>query len=274
MTIKLVRRFFINCGDKALILKYRVFEHLRFIDETTMAIFDAFKTPKKIRWKETVYYMDMCGREAFGIISLICFLMGLILGFQSATQMQKVGADIFVADLVGFAILRELGPIMVALICTGRAGSSFAAEIGTMKVNEEIDALTTLGFNPIRFLVLPKIIALAVMMPLLTVIGDFFGIFGGFVVAKFKLGLNMTQYFDRTTDVLVFGDLAEGLIKSFFFALLIAGVGCLRGLQSTADAQGVGRAATSAVVSGILLTILADTILTIIFTNLRMNGII
>lgn len=263
-------RFFINCGDSVTIVWLRSLQLLWFIGDTSSTIFESIKKPKKIRWKETVYYMDMCGREAFGIISLICFLMGLILGFQSATQMQKVGADIFVADLVGFSILRELGPIMVALICTGRAGSSFAAEIGTMKVNEEIDAMTTLGFNPTRFLVIPKMLALSLVMPLLTIIGDFFGILGGFAVAKLQLGLGTYQYFDRTTEVLSVSDLGEGVVKSVVFAILISGIGCLRGLQSTADAQGVGRAATSAVVSGIFLVILSDTILTMIFTGMRM----
>jgi len=265
-----VVRFFINCGDNVSLLWLRSIQLLWFIGDTSSTFWESIKNPRKIRWRETFYYMDMCGREAFGIIALICFLMGLILGFQSATQMQKVGADIFVADLVGFSILRELGPIMVALICTGRAGSAFAAEIGTMKVNEEIDAMTTMGFNPTRFLVIPKIIALSVVMPLLTVIGDFFGILGGLAVAKFKLGLGTMQYLDRTTEVLSPSDLAEGLVKSLVFAVLIAGIGCLRGLQSTADAQGVGRSATSAVVSGIFLVILSDTILTIIFTGLRM----
>lgn len=187
--LKALVKFFIDCGDTASTFWVRTLQLLSFIGEVTATACQSLRSPQKIRWKETLYYMDMCGREALGIISLICFLMGLILGFQSATQMQKVGADIFVADLVGFSILRELGPIMVALICTGRAGSAFAAEIGTMKANEEIDAMTTMGFNPTRFLVIPKMLALTLVMPLLTIVGDFFGILGGFVVAKLQLGL-------------------------------------------------------------------------------------
>ena len=263
-------RFFINCGDSVAMVWLRGMQLLWFIGDTSSTFFEIVKNPKKIRWRETLYYMDMCGREAFGIVSLICFLMGLILGFQSAVQMHQFGADIFVADLVGFSILRELGPIMVAIICTGRAGSAFAAEIGTMKVNEEIDAMTTMGFNPTRFLVIPKMLALSLVMPLLTVAGDFFGILGGFAAAKVQLGIGTFQYFDRTVTVLSTSDLVEGVIKSIFFAFLISGIGCLRGLQSTADAQGVGRSATSAVVSGIFLVILSGAILTIIFTGMRM----
>lgn len=263
-------RFFINCGDNVAMVWLRSLQLLWFIGDTSSAFYEICKNPKKIRWRETLYYMDLCGREAFGIVSLICFLMGLILGFQASVQMHAFGADIFVADLVGFTILRELGPIMVALICTGRAGSAFAAEIGTMKVNEEIDAMTTMGLNPTRFLVIPKIVALSMVMPLLTIAGDFFGILGGLAAAKSQLEIGTFQYLDRTVSVLGSADLMEGVIKSFVFAILISGIGCLRGLQSTADAQGVGRSATSAVVSGIFLVILSGTILTIIFTGMRM----
>ena len=210
--------------------------------------------------------MDMCGREALLIVSLICFLMGLILGFQSAVQMQKFGASIFVADLVGLSILRELGPMMVAMICTGRVGSSFAAEIGTMKVNEEIDAMITMGINPTKFLVIPKILALCAVMPLLTVVGDFFGIIGGLVIGMVQLDLPFQIYYERSIQVLGPFDLIQGVIKSFVFSILIGGVGCLRGLQSTPDAQGVGRAATSAVLSGIFLIVFSDAIMTMIFT--------
>jgi phospholipid/cholesterol/gamma-HCH transport system permease protein len=263
-------RFFINCGNNASAAWNRALQVIWFIGELAHASFESIKKPHKIRWRDTLYYMDMCGREAFVIVSLICFFMGLILGFQAAVQMHKVGADIFVADLVGFSILKELGPLMVALICTGRAGSAFAAEIGTMKVNEEIDAMTTMGFEPTRFLVMPKMIALVIVMPLLTVIGDFFGLLGGLCVGKFQLGLQTGTYIDRTMQVLGPVDLSEGIIKSIVFAVLISGVGCLRGLQSKADAQGVGRSATSAVVSGIFLVILSDTLLTMLFTGMKM----
>ncbi|MCM8530608.1 MAG: ABC transporter permease [Lentisphaeraceae bacterium] len=241
-----------------------------FIGEVTSALWHTLLNPKKARWREILYYMDMCGREAFQIVSLICFLMGLILGFQSAVQMQKFGASIFVADLVGLSILRELGPMMVAIICTGRASSAFAAEIGTMKVNEEIDAMVTMGINPTKILITPKIIGLCLVMPLLTIVGDFMGVIGGMVVGVVQLDLPMQVYLDRSALVLFPSDVIEGLIKCTVFSILIGGVGCLRGIQSNPDAQGVGRAATSAVLSGIFLIVLSDALMTMIFTVWRM----
>ena len=260
----------IRTGDNTANLWQRSLQVFWFIGETCSAFYETIREPKKARWRETLYYMDMCGREAFVIVSLICFLMGLILGFQSAVQMQKFGASIFVADLVGFSILRELGPMMVAMICTGRAGSSFAAEIGTMKVNEEIDAMTTMGISPTRYLVIPKMLALCAVMPLLTVVGDFFGLIGGMIVGVMQLDLPLMVYYERTLLVLGPFDLMEGIVKSMVFSVLIGGVGCLRGLQSSPDAQGVGRAATSAVLSGIFLIVLSDALMTMIFTIWRL----
>jgi phospholipid/cholesterol/gamma-HCH transport system permease protein len=267
--VNLTIKFLNFTGTSTITLYKRLLHNLWFIGDTATALSQSLSNPMKIRWRDTIYYMDLCGRQAFPIVSLICFLMGLILGFQSAVQMHALGADIYVADLVGFSILRELGPLMVALICTGRAGSAFAAEIGTMKVNEEIDAMTTMGFNPTRLLVVPKIIALVTVMPLLTIVGDFFGLLGGLTVGVSKLDLLATTYMERTFMVLQPMDLLEGVGKSFVFGLLIAGVGCLRGMQSSPDAQGVGRATTSAVVSGIFLVVLADALITIILTGWR-----
>jgi phospholipid/cholesterol/gamma-HCH transport system permease protein len=261
-------KVFINAGNNTTLFWTNTLQTVWFIGEVFSNSLDAIRKPKKIRWRETLYYMDMCGREAFFIVALICFLMGLILGFQSAVQMHELGADIFVADLVGFSILKELGPLMVALICTGRAGSAFAAEIATKKLNEEIDAMTTMGFDPIRFLVIPKMLALTIVMPLLTAIGDFFGLLGGLFVGVFQLNIQVATYIDRSQSVLGPIDLMEGITKGLIFAILISGIGCLKGLQSKKDAQGVGRAATSAVVSGIFLVILADTLLTILFTGI------
>lgn len=241
---------------------------LAFIGETAVAISYAATHPRKIRWKETFYYMDVCGADALPIVSLICFLMGLILGFQGAIQLHKFGTDIYLADGVGLSIVKELGPLMVAMICTGRAGSAFAAEIGTMKVAEEIDAMVTMGFVPSRFLIIPKLFAMIIVMPLLTVFGDIAGIFGGMVVGHMNLGLPVITYYNRTLVAIKPIFFTEGLIKSMVFAILITVVGCMRGFESKNDAQGVGRATTSAVVSGIFLIILADTLLTILFSVL------
>jgi phospholipid/cholesterol/gamma-HCH transport system permease protein len=183
--------------------------------------------------------------------------------------MRKLGGDVFMPDLVAMAICMELGPLMVAMICTGRAGSAFAAEIGTMKVSEEVDALVTMGLEPTRFLIIPKVLALVVAMPLLTIIGDVMGILGGMTVGQLVLNMSPTAYLSRTVQALSFDAVFEGLLKSVVFAVLIAGVGCMRGLQAKNSAQSVGRSTTSAVVSGIFLVIIADTLLTIIFSIYR-----
>jgi phospholipid/cholesterol/gamma-HCH transport system permease protein len=257
-----------HVGDAAWRLGKDCVEMLSFVGELSAAIAYAATHPRKVRWKETFYYMDMCGSDALPIVTLICFLMGLILGFQAAVQMHKFGTDIYVADLVGFSIVKELGPLMVAMIATGRAGSAFAAEIGTMKVSEEIDAMLTMGFVPSRFLVIPKVLAMVCVIPVLTVFGDISGIVGGFFVGWLKLGLPPVAYFDRTFAVLTPMTFVMGLAKSFVFAFLIATVGCMRGFEAGSDAQGVGRSATSAVVSGIFLIVIADAVLTILFTTM------
>ncbi|MBN1864054.1 MAG: ABC transporter permease, partial [Victivallales bacterium] len=221
----------------------------------------------KIRWRETFYYMDICGADALPIVSMICFLMGLILAFQGAVQLSKVGTDIYLADAVGLSIVKELGPLMVAMISTGRAGSAFAAEIGTMKVGEEVNALTTFGFVPSRFLFVPKFIAMIVTMPLLTVFGDFVGVLGGMAVGYFKLGIPILAYTNRTLHVLKPIHLTESLTKSIVFAAIITVVGCIRGFESDDDAQGVGRSATKAVVSSIFVIIIADAFLTYVFSR-------
>ena len=255
-------------GEKTFNLCRDVRLIMAFTGETTHALWDAVRHPRRVRWRETLWYMDRCGTDGVPIVTLICFLMGLILGFQAAVQLHAFGADIFVADLVGLSICKELGPLMVAMICTGRAGSAFAAEIGTMKVSEEIDALSTMGLAPSRFLVVPKVIALMAMMPLLTLIGDIAGLTGGLVVGMLQLDLPFMAYWKQTLSAVSHVNLLEGLLKSVVFAFLIAGVGCLRGLRTESGAQGVGVSTTSAVVSGIFLIVIADALLTIIFTRL------
>jgi len=255
-------------GERALTFWNDCINFLAMTGEMASSLWYAVKNPRKIRYRETIYYMDVCGTDAVPIVVLICFLMGLILGFQGAIQMHKFGTDIFVADLVGLSIVKELGPLMVAMICTGRAGSAFAAELGTMKVGDEIDAMITMGFVPSRFILVPKVIALVTVMPILTVFGDVMGILGGMFVGKIKLDIPIIAYYNRTVIAILPQYLMEGLLKSIVFAVLIAGVGCLRGLEAKNDTQGVGRATTSAVVSGIFLVIVADTLLTILFSYL------
>jgi phospholipid/cholesterol/gamma-HCH transport system permease protein len=222
--------------------------------------------PKKLRWKNFFYYMDMCGVSALGIVLLICFLMGITIAFQAAVQMRKFGTEIFVADLTGFSMLKEFGPLMVALIATGRAGSSFAAEIGSMKAEEEISALTTMGISPVRFLVVPKLLAMMISLPALIVFGDIAGLLGGLAVGIGFLDLTAESYVSRTIEVLTPLTFLLGVLKGVFFGAMIALVGCREGFRSSPDSQGVGRAATQAVVRSILFLIIIDTLITVIYS--------
>ena len=241
-------------------------ESLIFWGETAASLGLLFYKPRKLRWSSFFYYLDMCGALALPIVLLICFLMGVILAFQAAVQMQKYGADIFVADLVGFSMLKEFGPLMVAIIATGRAGSSFAAEIGSMKAEEEISALTTMGISPVRFLVVPKLLAMVIALPVLIIFADIAGIIGGMAVCWGFLGLPMESYLSRTAEVLSPMVLVLGVLKGVFFGAMITLVGCRAGFRSTADSQGVGRAATDAVVRCILFLVVVDALITVIYS--------
>ena len=255
-----------HIGESVLKFFKDIYSALLITGESVAALWHAIKNPKKIRWRETLYYMDSCGADAVPIVSVLCFIMGLIIAIQSALQLKKYGGDIFVADAVGYSIIKELAPFMVAIICTGRAGSAFAAEIGTMKVSEEIDAIYTMGLEPSRFLIVPKIIALTIVMPLLTIVGNLAGLLGGLLVAVVQLQISFSAYYNRTFTILLPRHFAEGLVKSLTFAFIIAIIGCWKGLESGNDAQGVGRAATSAVVTSIFLIVIADFAITM-FVN-------
>ncbi|HJO95078.1 MAG TPA: ABC transporter permease [Victivallales bacterium] len=260
-----ITSFFTGIGESSIKFFKEARYFLEFIGEIASTIIKSFKNPKKIQWKETLYYMDRAGADAVPIVALICFLMGGILAYQGSVQMGRFGLSIFVANLVGLSITKELGALMVAMICIGRAGSAFAAEIGTMKVSEEIDAMSTMGLHTTRFLVMPKLIALVVVMPMLTIIGDVTGVIGGMFVGVMKSGVTIQQYYGNTIQAIDFASVMEGVIKSIVFAILIAGIGCLKGYKADNDAKGVGKAATSAVVGGIFLIVIADALLTAIF---------
>jgi phospholipid/cholesterol/gamma-HCH transport system permease protein len=197
-------------------------------------------------------------------VGLISFLLGLIMAFMSSVQLQQFGANIYVASLVSLSMVRELGPIMTAIIVAGRSGSAFAAEIGTMKISDEVDALFTMGFDPTRFLVAPKIVASIITVPILTLFSDLFAILGGLVVGVSMLDLTVNAYLAQTLKTLTVFDVFWGFLKAAVFALLIAGIGCLRGFQVRGGAAEVGQATTSAVVSSIFLIILADAVFAVI----------
>ena len=222
-------------------------------------------TGRGLRIGTTFQEMVKVGVSAIPIVALISFSIGLILAMQSAYQLSRFGATLLTADLVAVAQTRELGPLMTAIIVAGRSGSGICAEIGTMKVGEEIDALQSMGFNPIKFLVVPKILALIIMMPCLTLMSDLIGIAGGFLMAVTTLDLSFASYLNRTMDALVLKDLVTGLAKSVMFAYLIGMTGCYTGLKVEGGAEGVGRRTTQSVVVSIFLIILADALFTSIF---------
>ena len=243
---------------------YGVFQFLDFLGETSIAFVEALRNPFKIRWRETFYYLEQCGVKSLPIVLIICFLLGVILAFQGALQLAQFGTQIFIVDLVGWSVLMELGPFMVAIIATGRAGSAFAAEIGTMIADEEVNALSTMGISVARFLVIPKLLALAVAMPLLTCFGNIAALIGGLFIGVTVGDVPMTAYVSRTLTVLTPDAFLFGVGKSVVFAVIIALVGCFRGLQSTMDAQGVGRSATNAVVTSIFAVVISDAIITLL----------
>ena len=219
-----------------------------------------------VRFRDLFYYLELCGTKSLGVVLLISALMGMVLAIQGALQLRKVGTDIFIVDLVGFAVLKEFGPLMVAVIATGRAGSAFAAEIGTMKVNEEIFALRSLGVTPEAYLVLPKLLAMLFVMPLLTVFADAAGILGGVAVGITYMDIPLTAYMERTFHILDEITFLLGVAKSAVFSILITMAGCYCGFQAEGDAQGVGRGATKAVVLSIFLVIVADAIITLLYS--------
>ena len=236
-----------------------------FVGAVAVALPEVFRQ-KTLRLKDLTYYLDLCGSKSLPVVLLISLLMGTVLGIQGALQLRKVGTDIFIVDLVGFAVLKEFGPLMVAIIATGRAGSAFAAEIGTMKVNEEVFALKTLGISPESFLVLPKLLAMLIAMPLLTVFADAAGLLGGSIIGVFYMGIPLNAYWDRTFAILDEITFLLGVLKSSFFSVLITLAGCYCGFQAESDAQGVGRGATRAVVLSLFLVIVADAILTLLYS--------
>lgn len=218
------------------------------------------------RKREILYYLDLCGVKSLPVVVIISLLMGSIIALQGALQMRKVGAEIFIVDLVGFAVLKEFGPLMVAMISTGRAGSAFAAEIGTMKVNEEIYALETMGVNPYGYLVHPKLAAMLIAMPFLTVFGDLCSILGGMMLSTSCLDITLVAYWTRSVNILNGTIFMLGIFKSAVFGILITLAGCCCGFSSSGDAQGVGRGATTAVVSSIFLVVIADAVMTLLFS--------
>ncbi|MBI5100912.1 MAG: ABC transporter permease [Nitrospirae bacterium] len=261
----IVEGFFGAVGRMALPLRRDVHDAAKIINS---AFYWSFISPLKgrpIRFRASISEMVKAGYNSVPIVATISLFVGIILALQAAYQLKRVGALIYVANLVGVSLTRELGPIMTAIIVSGRSGSAFAAEIGSMKAAEEIDALTTMGINPVRYLVVPKLVALMVMVPALTVLADLIGIFGGFLLATTAVGLHPYSYFQQTVNALLIKDVFTGLLKAWAFGIVITLVGAYQGFKVEGGAEEVGRRTTASVVTSIFLVIIVDLFFTSLF---------
>ena len=251
-------------GGKTTQLVGSLAEVMDFLGGAGVAVARLFTGRATLRWSDLLLFMQEAGSQAVPIVSLISLLVGLILAFVGAIQLKAFGAQIYVADLVGIAMVRVMGAIMTGIIMAGRTGAAFAAQLGTMQVNEEIDALKTLGVEPMEFLVLPRMVALIIMMPLLCIYADIMGILGGMIVGVTMLDLNPIVYLNQTKAAVSLTNVWIGLFYGAVFGMLVALSGCLRGMQCERSASAVGYAATSAVVTGIVSIIVATAIITVI----------
>jgi phospholipid/cholesterol/gamma-HCH transport system permease protein len=240
-------------------------EMVSFLGETSLAFIRLFTGKARFRRVDLVLFIQECGAQALPIVSLISVLVGLILAFVGAVQLRLFGAQIYVADLVGIGMTREMGSMMSAIIMAGRTGAAYAAQLGTMQVNEEIDALQTLGISPVEFLVLPRTVALILMMPLLCLYADFMGILGGGFIGVGMLNLSLAEYYNQTIHAITSVHFSAGLIKSVVFGVIIALSGCMRGMQCGRSSAAVGQATTSAVVTAIVFIIVFDGVFAVIF---------
>lgn len=255
-------------GGWAMGLGSAITAGLAFLGESLLALGALVRRRARFRASDLFLIMQECGPRALGIVSLISFLIGLILAFVGAVQLQQFGASIFVANLVAIAMTREVGCIMTAIVMSGRTGAAFAAQLGTMNTNQEIDALSTMGISSMEFLVMPRMLALILMMPLLTIYADLVGILGGAVVGIGMLGLSPSEYFEQTRGAVHLGDFFIGVVKSAVFGIVVALAGCLRGMQSGRSAAAVGLAATSAVVTSIVVLIVLDGVFAVLLNVL------
>ncbi len=247
---------------------FQAFADLRtmveYVGQLTLALASAVRHPRQVRGKDMMLVAEQAGIGAVPIVALIGFLLGLILSFQSAVPMRQFGAEIFVADLLGISLLRELGPLMAAVMLTARSGSAFAAEIGTMKVNEEVDALSTMGLEPMRFLILPRVVAAVLVVPVLAMVMNAAGLFGG-ALMFLSLDFPLVTYVNRITDAVRLADFVGGIFKALIFGIIVAAVGCQKGLGTGKGAGAVGLSTTSSVVTGITLIAIVDGIFAVLF---------
>jgi len=241
---------------------------LNFFGMTIVKLLQVFKSPRKLRFVSLVHQIEQTGLNAVPIVALLSFLIGLVLAYQGADQLRQFGAEIFTVNLLAVSVLREIGVLLTAIMVAGRSGSAFTAQIGTMKVNEEVDAMQTLGLDPIEVLVLPRVNALLITLPLLAFIADLSGLLGGAVMSLSSLDLNIAQFMQQLEEAVSLKNFVVGMVKAPVFAFLIAMVGCYEGLRVSGSAESVGRMTTKSVVEAIFLVIVADAVFSIVFAVL------
>lgn len=244
------------------------FALLSFVGESALAFLGWLTHPQRIRWRPILFNLRTAGLDALPIVGLLSFLLGIVVAYQGADQLRQYGANIYVTDLVGLSMLREFAPLMSAIIIAGRSGSAYAAQIGTMAVSQEIDAMRTLGIVPLEMMVLPKLIALVIALPLLTVFADVLGVAGGMLMARAQLGVSFHEFLDRFPHAVSTTSYLIGVGKAPVFAVIIAVVGCFQGFRTQGGADSVGKQTTRAVVQSIFLVILADALFSIAFSML------
>ena len=262
------RTIFYNIGEN-LVLNYKSFlSFIEFFGLIFISLLKYFTSPKSIRFREIFFEINESGIKAFWIISLTSFLIGLVVAYQSAYQLKLYGANIFVVDMLGISILRELSPLITAIVIAGRSGSAYTAQIGAMKITQELDAMKTMGFDPFAFLVLPRIIALMITMPILIFVSDMMAIFGGMIITNIDLAITTELFLSRFNEVIDIKHFYIGIIKGPFFAFLIASIGIYRGLMVKNDTQSIGFNTTKSVVEAIFAVIICDAIFSIALTHL------
>jgi len=260
--------FLDEIGKSAVRFSIGLNQYMNFIGRMFFAIFESILHPQSIRFVALVKHLDHSGLRALPIISLTSFLVGLVIAYQASDQLARFGANIFIVEMSAISVFRELAPLITAIVVAGRSASSYTAEIGTMKITEEVDAMGTMGFNAQNFLVLPRIYALMIAMPLIVFFADMIGLFGGMLVAKYNLDINFTEFISRMYAEVPIKHLYIGLIKAPIYGLIIASIGCFRGFQVTGSTESIGHYTTVSVVNAIFWVIAANALISVLLTKI------
>jgi len=263
-----ISNMFEKIGKRTVSSLSDVVQFISFLGESIVSLGHYILHPSSIRFKAIIKNIEEAGVRALPIVAMTSFLIGVVVAYQGAVQLEKFGANIFIVDMIAVSVTRELAPLITAIVVAGRSGSSYTAQIGVMKITEEIDAMKTMSFDPFRFLVLPRMIALMIAMPLMIFFADIVGIFGGMFIAEIQMNLSYAEFIQRLQKVLETKHLWVGIIKAPFFAFLIAAMGCFRGFQVSYDTESIGRYTTISVVNSIFLVIACDALFSVFLTEL------